>query len=65
MKVCANCGDEIATPDGENRCRACERATRSPKKRAMLKRNKAAHEEALRSLGLVKVKGAMGGTYWE
>lgn len=26
---------------------------------------KKAKEEAMRSLGLVKVKGALGGTYWE
>lgn len=65
MKVCEHCGDEIFTKDGDNKCRQCERASRG--KRKLFERNirKLAMEYALESCGLVKVKGAMGGTYWE
>lgn len=63
MKVCERCGVEIATRDGENLCMECDEGKRrkSAKRRAARK----AREAVMRSLGLVKVKGAMGGTYWE
>lgn len=61
MKVCEKCGEEIGTRDGDNMCRACEdgikRANRGLKRRQ--------RESIMRSLGLVKVRGALGGTYWE
>ena len=60
MKVCEKCGDEIATRDGDNRCRQCE----DGKKRAA-KARRQAHDAAMRACGLVKVRGAMGGTYYE
>lgn len=60
MKVCSKCGEEISTRDGENRCEKCER---KPVRRT--RKAKQAREEVLKSLGLVKVKGALGGTYWE
>jgi uncharacterized Zn finger protein (UPF0148 family) len=62
MKVCEKCGEEIYTLDGDNICADCEN-----KKKKNAKRNAArkAREDAIRSCGLVKVKGAMGGTYWE
>ena len=69
MKVCERCGDEIATKDGENLCTACERYEDAEPKRA--KRRIAArarrreHDDVMSSLGLVKVRGALGGTYWE
>lgn len=60
MKVCNKCGMEIATRDGNNSCpNGCKIP---PKKR---KSNKKAIDDAMRSLGLVKVRGAMGGVYWE
>ena len=64
MKVCARCGEEIFTRDGENLCEACDRAEDLGKRRrtSVSRRERAA---VLRSLGLVKVRGAMGGTYWE
>jgi uncharacterized Zn finger protein (UPF0148 family) len=66
MKVCEICGDEIFTKDGENACESCDQreATRKAKnaKRSAARR---AREEALRSCGLVKVHGALGGEYWE
>ena len=65
MKVCGVCGDEIASRDGENICPACEAAERDWKKRQRRANQRRAREDALRSLGLVKVRGALGGTYWE
>ena len=62
MKLCEMCGEEIDTKDGENRCEKCESKGRISKKRRLARR---AREDAMSSLGLVKVKGAMGGTYWE
>ena len=34
-------------------------------KREKRNRQRRAREQALRDLGLVKVRGALGGTYWE
>jgi len=61
MKVCTECGVEIATMDGDNLCRECEDGKRKAKRKA--KRQE--RDAIMRSLGLTKVKGAMGGTYWE
>lgn len=61
MKVCEKCGVEIDGGDGDNLCRDCEDGARKAKRRAQRK----AREAVMRSLGLVKVKGALGGTYWE
>lgn len=63
MKVCDICGDEIATRDGENRCSKCVKA--SAGKKHLLKKNAQTRDQIMRDLGLVKVKGAMGGVYWE
>lgn len=60
MKVCERCGKEIFTKDGDNRCAGCED---KPAKRKP--RRKSERDLLMESLGLVKVKGALGGTYWE
>jgi uncharacterized Zn finger protein (UPF0148 family) len=60
MKVCEKCGEEIFTKDGENRCQKCEENRK--KKSSLSKRER---EKVLRDCGLVKVRGALGGTYWE
>jgi len=67
MKFCKVCGEEIATKDGENTCRRCEDAQDDGdrKKLASAKANRRARESALRDLGMVKVRGALGGVYWE
>jgi hypothetical protein len=67
MKVCENCSNEIDSRDGDNLCESCERAEGDKKLLANQKRriNRRARESALRSCGLVKVRGALGGTYWE
>jgi ribosome-binding protein aMBF1 (putative translation factor) len=67
MKVCEICGEEISTRDGENVCLSCEDAQDSKQKQklARARANRKANDAVLRSLGLVKVRGALGGTYWE
>jgi len=65
MKVCSVCGDEIATKDGENRCAVCEDEVQSFVRKAKARARRRAREELLRDCGLVKVRGALGGTYWE
>lgn len=63
MKVCEVCGIEISTRDGDNRCMKCEEASKAKKAKARKARKE--RDEAMRSCGLVKVRGALGGTYWE
>ena len=46
-------------------CRLSWEQLRSDLKRQVAKFNRRTREEAYRSCGLVKVKGALGGTYWE
>ena len=62
MKVCNICGTEIdGNKDGDNKCQAC-------KIKPFVKGRKRARsqiDELMRDLGLVKVRGACGGTYWE
>ena len=67
MKVCRICGDEINTPDGDNTCPQCEIALDMHHKKKLARRRQAAREKAeiMESLGLKKVRGALGGTYWE
>lgn len=64
MKVCARCGEEIATKEGENTCPGgCKRKPDGKYRPAKLRRKE--RESILSDLGLVKVRGALGGTYWE
>ena len=63
MKVCEICGNEFDGRDGDNVCRDCEEASKAKKVRA--RKNRKDREEAYKSCGLVKVRGALGGTYWE
>ena len=65
MKVCEICGVEISTRDGENRCQKCESLDLSAKRRAKANRARRERDQVMRGLGLVKVRGALGGTYWE
>ena len=64
MKVCQNCGIEISTKDGENLCTECKNRN-SRKHRASARRRRRERDDVMESLGLVKVRGALGGTYWE
>lgn len=65
MKVCETCGTEISTKDGINVCTKCEELSDTYTKRISRKRIKQERESVYKILGLVKCKGAMGGTYWE
>lgn len=66
MKTCRNCGTELATREGENLCAHCD-ACETPKELRSRRRNSSRkmREELLRSCGMVKVRGALGGEYWE
>lgn len=64
MKVCEVCGNEIATRDGDNECASCASLEHVRKRQAKSKARRE-REAILRSFGLVKVRGALGGTYWE
>jgi uncharacterized Zn finger protein (UPF0148 family) len=64
MKACVKCGQEAYTKEGDNTCSSCKKAA-TPAQKEKRKRDKQAREDIMRSLGLVKVRGAMGGTYWE
>jgi len=69
MKVCETCGADIdGTKDGESRCAYCEEVVVNQENLAVKARQRAkrrVRDAAMRSCGLVKVKGALGGTYWE
>lgn len=67
MKVCAICGQEISTRDGENRCPSGCRDPDTKAKIPLKQRKKRQKEmdDVMSSLGLVKVRGALCGTYWE
>lgn len=73
MKFCERCGEEIATKDGENLCPQCDEVIglgipqleRADARRRRVRFNRRQRESMLKSLGLVKVRGALGGTYWE
>jgi len=62
MKVCEICGEEIGTKDGDNVCSLCEA---KELRKASRRRQRREREEVLRDSGLVKVRGALGVTYWE
>jgi hypothetical protein len=68
---CETCGKEIEREKYERAvalgktCRFCYNCLShhvERRKRSMARRNR---DQAMRDLGLVKVKGALGGTYWE
>ncbi len=66
MKFCEKCGIEIWTKDGDNLCSDCENHdTISKAKRAYRNRARRERHATLVSLGLVRVRGALGGVYYE
>jgi hypothetical protein len=69
MKVCEKCEREIYTRDGENVCTDCQNAidcdAKNKAKNARRRANAAARRAALESCGLKRVRGALGGIYWE
>lgn len=64
MKACVKCGQEAYTREGDNTCSNCKKAS-TPEQKQKRKRDRQEREDTLRSLGLIKVRGAMGGVYWE
>ena len=62
MKACEKCGTEIFTKDGENLCDDCDKKGKRNKKARERRR---AMDAAMGSLNMKRVKGAMGGTYYE
>jgi hypothetical protein len=62
MKVCERCGEEIGGKDGDNLCVECEKTDGRRRRATYLRRER---DRVMRDLGLVKVHGALGGTYWE
>ena len=66
MKVCEHCGTEIDTTDGDNLCSDCDNRVamgKRPSRKAKARRREI--DSIMRDLGLVKVRGALGGTYYE
>ena len=65
MKTCEKCGEEVGLLDGDNVCSYCEQDEKNKAKRSRANAKRRSREDVLRSCGLIKVRGAMGGTYWE
>jgi hypothetical protein len=69
MQVCRLCGEEVCG-DGVTYCRSCASIADMRDKDARRRRNAAKARRrqmasALRDCGLVRVRGALGGEYWE
>lgn len=57
---------EIGGRDGENLCSECEAMEdRRQLRNQRARENKRERSAVLRDLGLVQVRGALGGLYWE
>ena len=66
MKVCEKCEIEIDGKDGDNLCPACDADAGSRAKRnAKARERRAATRDVMASLGMTRVRGALGGTYYE
>jgi len=65
MKVCSNCGSEDVGRDGEDLCRVCDGAEKKTLANQRRRENAKERNQVLRDLGLVRVRGALGGVYWE
>jgi len=65
--ICGMCGVYFADcgTSASPICPLCAREARRKARRERSRANRKAREEAYRALGLRKVKGALGGMYWE
>ena len=61
MKVCEICCGEIGTRDGDNKCTPCKKKANNKKRREAAR----ARHAVLESCGLTRVRGALGGVYYE
>jgi predicted nucleic acid-binding Zn-ribbon protein len=59
---CVRCGDTFER--GRSKSLLCPDC-RKREARIRASHNRKAREDAMRSLGLVKCRGSLGGTYWE
>lgn len=64
MKVCEKCECEIGTKDGDNLCKDCDEGRRT-KRNTRARERRRAMKDAMESVGLTRVVGAMGGVYYE
>jgi hypothetical protein len=55
--------DSNCAPDDDAHSEKCDASLK--RKRAKVNLARRMRDDAMRSLGLVKVKGALGGVYWE
>ncbi len=60
-RSCIRCGVVFSSIRAQDLCPDCRK--RESRKRAYLRRKE--RESVLRDCGLVKVRGALGGVYWE
>lgn len=65
IKTCDTCGTQIGAGEDRELCLWCSRLNPSKSAKERRRRNKSIRESVLRDLGMVKVRGALGGTYWE
>lgn len=65
MKVCSVCGGEIGTRDGDNMCSRCEAAADRGKCRKGAREARRIRHQIMTEFGLVRVRGALGGVYYE
>ena len=66
MKFCEICNSEIATADGDNRCSGCEdHEVDSKTKKARRNRQRRERHQVMIDCGLVRVRGELGGVYYE
>ena len=69
MKICVQCGKEITPQDGDHwmLCFLCSTCAENVANKKRLRRNALARarHQAMLDCGLVRVKGALGGTYYE
>lgn len=63
--MCQECGDEIDGLDGDNLCRKCDDAAANGKRRVRARQMRKERHDVLTSLGLKRVRGALGGVYYE
>lgn len=64
MKVCEKCFEEISTKDGDNRCPACDGIAPKPKTKRK-RRTRKEMDDLMASVGMTRVRGSMGGTWYE
>jgi uncharacterized Zn finger protein (UPF0148 family) len=62
METCKVCGGGLIGK--EKICPTCKRKARQARQ-ARARQARQARESVMRDMGLVKVRGALGGVYWE